>query len=99
MDLTLEAGEQHPSVSVVDLNQDGWDDIYVMRRWGPNQLLVNQKNGTFSEEAEKYGLAIDGHCTCALFLDFDNDGDQDVFIGRTLERSILMRISTGFSVM
>ena len=89
-DLTLEAGEQHPSVSVVDLNQDGYDDIYVMRRWGENQLLINQRDGTFSEEAGKYGLAVDGHCTCALFLDFDNDGDQDVFIGRTLERSMLM---------
>jgi hypothetical protein len=93
--LTAESGEQHPGVSVVDINRDGFDDIYLMRRWGPNRLLVNQRDGTFKEEAAKYGLAIEDVCTCAIFADFDNDGDADVFIGRTLERSVLMENKDG----
>lgn len=79
--------DRHPAVSVVDLDQDGFDDIYVMARWGKNQLFRNRGDGTFVEEAAKWGLDIDSHTNAALFADFDNDGDQDVFLGRSLERS------------
>lgn len=79
--------DQHPSVSVVDIDDDGWDDFYVTGRWGKNQLWRNRGNGTFEDIAPQLGLAIDGMCNCSLFADYDNDGDQDVFIGRSLERS------------
>ncbi|MGK0189724.1 MAG: hypothetical protein ACI9R3_005541 [Verrucomicrobiales bacterium] len=79
--------DQHPSVSVVDIDNDGWDDFYVTGRWGKNQLWRNRGNGTFEDIAPHIGLDIDGMCNCSLFADFDNDGDQDVFIGRSLERS------------
>lgn len=78
--------DQHTSVSVVDLDEDGWDDFYVTARWGRNQLWRNRGDGTFEEIAAKVGLDINGVCNCSLFVDFDNDGDQDVFIGRSLER-------------
>jgi len=79
--------DQHTSVSVVDVDADGWDDFYVTARWGKNQLWRNRGDGTFEDIAEKVGLDIDGVCNCALFADFDNDGDKDVFIGRSLERA------------
>ena len=82
-----EAFERHPGVSVVDVNQDGFDDIYLMARIGTNQLFLNQRDGTFREAAKEFGLDITNHCTCAVFFDPDNDGDLDVFIGRTLEPS------------
>jgi hypothetical protein len=78
--------DQHTSVSVVDIDGDGWDDFYVTARWGKNQLWRNRGDGTFEDIAGKVGLDFDGVCNCALFADFDNDGDKDVFLGRSLER-------------
>jgi hypothetical protein len=75
--------DRHPSLSVVDIDQDGLDDIYVMARWGKNILLHN-KGGFFKDVAAEYGLDIDGHCSSAVFADFDNDGDDDLVLGRTL---------------
>ena len=78
--------DQHPSVSVVDIDADGLDDFYITARWGKNQLWRNRGDGTFEDIAPQVGLDLDGMCNCALFADYDNDGDQDVFIGRSLER-------------
>ena len=78
--------DRHPSLSVVDIDQDGLDDIYVMARWGKNILLHN-KGGYFEDVAAQYGLDIDSHCSSAIFADFDNDGDTDLVLGRTLVSS------------
>lgn len=73
-------------VSIVDLNNDGWQDIYVSQG-GPyqrsersNLLYMNQKNGTFKEEAATYGIADQGISTQTVFFDFDNDNDLDCFV-------------------
>lgn len=79
----------HPAVSIVDINGDGWDDFYLMTRWHKNRLFVNQKDGTFKNLAVDYGLDID-RTSCALFADFDNDGDKDAFLGRSYSDSLLM---------
>jgi len=81
------AYDRHPGVAVVDINGDGWDDLYAMDQWGRNLLLRNRGDGTFEEVAAEYGLDLSDHCSCAIFADFDNDGDSDLFLGRTLERS------------
>ena len=81
---------EHPGVSVVDIDQDGFDDLYVTVRWGKNLLLHNQRDGTFFERAQEFGLDVDGRSNAALFGDFDNDGDPDVIIARSLERSIYL---------
>src|SRR5581483_623315 len=78
-------------VAVVDINNDGWPDIYVCntllidsnkRR---NLLYINQgpdKNGVphFKEMAKEYGLDITVHSTMASFFDYDNDGDLDMYL-------------------
>lgn len=79
-----------PGLSVVDVDNDGLDDLYVTDRVGRNQLLRNQGDGTFKEEAARFGLDIDGHSTSAIFADFDNDGDADLMLGRSLERSMYL---------
>lgn len=73
-------------VSVVDINADGWLDIYVCCA-GPypperrtNLLYLNQGNGTFVERAAEYGLDDTGHTTQAAFFDCDRDGDLDVYL-------------------
>ena len=78
---------QKEGLAIVDINGDGWDDIYLTVRIGENILLVNQGDGTFVEQAASYQLNLPGHTTCALFADFDNDGDQDVMLGRSLLKS------------
>ena len=81
------ATNRHPGLAVVDIDADGFDDLYVVTRWGRNQLLRNRGDGTFEEVAATLGLDIEGFSSSAIFADFDNDGDPDLFLGRTLERS------------
>lgn len=79
--------DRHPAVSVVDYDGDGLDDLYVMARWGKNILLHN-RGGWFEDVAPDVGLDIDSFCSSAAFADFDNDGDPDLILGRTLEPSM-----------
>ncbi|MAB79631.1 MAG: hypothetical protein CMJ89_09810 [Planctomycetes bacterium] len=79
-----------PAVSVVDIDGDGLDDFYKMAQYGKNQLFRNNGNGTFDEIAGQVGLDVKNHTNCALFADFDNDGDVDCFLGRSLEPSMYM---------
>jgi hypothetical protein len=82
--------DRHPGISVVDLDRDGFDDLYLMARWGRNQFFRNRGDGTFEEVAGELGLDLEDHCSAAVFADFDNDGDDDVFVGRTLVPSVYL---------
>ncbi len=82
--------DRHPGLSVVDIDRDGFDDLYIMARWGKNILLHNQGDGTFEDLAPKLGLDYEDNCSGAIFADFDNDGDVDCFLGRTLERTLYL---------
>lgn len=78
-------------VSVVDINNDGWDDIYVSVAAHPsmketrNLLFINQKTKkpSFKEQAAAYGLDYAGYTTQSVFFDYDTDGDLDVFLLNT----------------
>ena len=74
-------------VLIGDINNDGWDDIYVTRELYDdkpalrrNKLYINQQNGTFTEQAEKYGLDDDERTRHATFIDFNKDGWLDLFL-------------------
>ena len=84
------AMNQKPSVAVVDIDRDGFDDIYLMVRMGRNLLLRNRGNGTFEEAAQAQELALNGNSTCGIFADFDNDGDSDLLLGRSVERCLYL---------
>lgn len=89
------SANQKEGLAVADVNGDGFDDIYITVRIGKNLLLINRGDGTFVEEGAKYGLDLPGHTTCALFADFDNDGDLDVMLGRSLLRSSYLENRNG----
>ncbi len=74
-------------VTMVDINNDGWLDIYVCKSGSlrnhnlrKNKLYINQQNNTFKESAAQYGLDHYGFSTQAYFFDMDNDGDLDVYL-------------------
>ena len=91
-DISAKAGfrdklQYSTGVVMVDINNDGWLDIYVcnagnmqnpaLRR---NQLFINNHDMTFTDSAAAYGLDNDGYSTQASFFDYDNDGDLDCFL-------------------
>ena len=74
-------------VSLVDINQDGFKDIYISvggNRNTPeseraNILFINNGDLTFTEQAEKYGLNDKGYGIQSAFFDYDLDGDLDMY--------------------
>ena len=89
-DITRTAGVGTDSwctgVSVVDINNDGWPDIYVSvsgkvpGEKRKNLLFINQHDLTFKEEAASYGLADTSYSTQAVFFDYDRDGRMDMYL-------------------
>ena len=75
-------------VSMVDINQDGFKDIYVSvggHRNTPekdrlNLLFINNGDLTFTESAASYGLADSGYSIQSAFFDYDKDGDLDMYL-------------------
>lgn len=91
---TVKADGWKTGVTMADVNGDGWLDIYICRSGNGdedsrrNLLFINQKNGTFREEAASYGIDTKGHSTQAVFFDYDNDGYLDLFLLRHSIRRI-----------
>ena len=90
-DITGSSGMRQDSmwstgVTMVDINGDGWLDIYVCNSGHlndgnrKNKLYINNHDLSFTESAAAYGLDVSGYCTQASFFDYDNDGDLDCII-------------------
>lgn len=90
------------AVSVVDVNGDGWMDLYTVTSRGgePNALFVNQGDGTFVDRAAEAGLADlnvrgQGISHGSLWADLDRDGDEDVVVYMWGQSRMLRNDSTG----
>lgn len=90
-DITLQANVQalggfKTGVCIVDINNDGWQDIYVCKSGltpteeRRNQLFINNGDLTFSEKAAEYGLNDISPSNHANFFDYDLDGDLDLYV-------------------
>ena len=89
-DVTISAGlltvKSCTGVSIVDINGDGFPDIYVCvshcrdAAQRKNMLFINDGAMHFTDQAEAYGLADTGFSTQAAFFDYDKDGDLDMYL-------------------
>lgn len=71
-----------PGAQAVDVNGDGWVDIFVpLEADGvPDRLFINNADGTFTESASSWGIADTNVTHSALFFDYDNDGLLDLVL-------------------
>jgi hypothetical protein len=87
-------------VSTGDYNADGWLDLYVANDATPNQLWINQKNGTFKDEGLLSGTALNaaGNPEGSMGIasgDFDLDGDEDLFVTNIVGETFALYVNDG----
>ena len=105
VDVTAEAQvarEYGPALGVVaaDFNADGWADIYVANDGEPNLLWINQQNGRFRNTALLAGAALNGLGSAEGSMgvdagDFDNDGDEDLFVTNLVGETNTLYVNDG----
>ena len=79
-------------LSLGDVNGDGHDDLYVCQPGGlPNRLLVRQTNGRMKDITHVSNTGWLEQCSSSLFVDLDNDGDQDLAVALESRQIIVMQ--------
>jgi hypothetical protein len=103
-DVTIAAGIKEYGagfgVIAADYNVDGWIDIYVANDGDPNQLWINNGDGTFRNEALWAGAAINSEGAAEASMgvdadDFDEDGDDDIFMTHIMEETNTLYVNDG----
>jgi len=107
-DATISAGVDKEfghglGVVAADFDDDGWIDIYVANDGDPNQLWMNQENGTFKNEALLAGTAVnrDGKAEAGMGVDagdFDGSGTDDIFVTHLMEETNTLFTNAGAAV-
>jgi hypothetical protein len=87
-------------VSTADFNGDGWIDIYLANDSSPNILWINQRDGSFKNTALAAGAAVgpEGQLKASMGVDagdFDNDGDEDIFITELTTQGVDLYVNDG----
>jgi hypothetical protein len=106
-DITEKAGVAGTSdwctgVTMADVNNDGYLDIYVcavagkLGLKGHNMLFINNHDGTFTEKSAEYGLDFSGYSTQAAFFDYNHDGTLDCFLLNQSNHSVETYGDTSF---
>ncbi len=98
----LTGGAYGPALGAVaaDFNNDGWIDLYVANDSAPNQLWINQHDGTFKDTAFLAGAAVGGTGEAEASMgvdagDIDNDGDEDLIVTNWLDQMNVLYVNDG----
>ena len=92
-----------PGVAFIDYDGDGWQDLFFTngkdwpgqrRRPSTLQLFRNNRNGTFTDVTRAAGLAVEAYALGVAVADYDNDGDDDLFV-TSVGQSLLFRNTKG----
>jgi hypothetical protein len=100
----LDNGQWYSGVTFVDINNDGWTDLYFTctaynesekrkNRFWINQGLQDDGQLLFKDMAETYGIADSSYTVHAAFFDYDRDGDLDLYL---LNNYVPKRLSAGY---
>lgn len=87
-------------IVAVDLNADGWLDLYIANDGNANQMWINNKGKSFMDDAMFAGTALnqDGNAEASMGLDagdFDNDGDYDLFMAHLMGETNTLYVNDG----
>lgn len=104
-DVTIDAGVAAAygpglGIATADVDDDGWVDIFVANDQQENQLWMNQGDGTFADRALMTGLALGGAGEAKAdmgvdFGDYDNDGDEDLFVTELTGQGSTLYVNDG----
>jgi len=95
-------GDQGTSMDAIwgDYNNDGWIDLYVVR-WGPDVLMRNNRDGTFTDVTAMRFTRRDGspgtewaNGNAAIFFDYNLDGRLDIYVGNYFREMDLWNLDT-----
>ena len=75
------------STTIEDYNYDGWLDIYVTNTQAGNSFFINNGDETFTDIASSNGTIFNSIAWGAVFIDADNDRDQDLYVSGMLDGS------------
>ena len=79
----------YQGLAIGDVNGDGLDDVFLPQPGGvlsglPNRLLIQNQDGSVTDQAAEFGVDWLNETHSGLFVDIDNDGDQDLVVGTSL---------------
>ena len=94
-DLAFNEDGINRGVAIGDFDNNGFEDIYISRRGAANSLFVNYGNFQFVEKAMDLGVADAGNTIASAWIDYDNDGDLDLFCANKFEAGKLYENNQG----